>query len=352
MIHAVCCPSCENFARVGAGDLGRTVACPHCGRPFTAESAPEFAPERARPEPVVARLARPRTPVVARLAEPDDNPRADQGDLAHGPSPLLVALTLLPLGIPLLWLAAPVLTGVKPVFSFAAPVAIALGLGGLTLGIGFAHGWSPGTRIRASLAVILVGYFAAGFLYFMKKEWAEAVRKHVGPESGRWVVFTPPTDRAYQVRLPGQAAKADAPLAGWELEAYRFAPDRKGADALAVAYEIAHGQPPRDFRGTGDEEWFSRAKAAVCGACSGELVEERTVRCREQKDANEGRARPTVEHPGREYVLSLPDGATNRIVRVFRVKDRAFYLAVEGAFIPGDARYVKDFFNSFEIAPR
>ena len=102
--------------------------------------------------------------------------------------------------------------------------------------------------MRASLAVILVGYFVAGFLFFMKKEWAQAVRRHVGPESGRWIDFSPPTDKAYRVKLPGKESRTDTPLAGWELETYRFAPGRNGSDALSVAYEIAHGQPPAELR--------------------------------------------------------------------------------------------------------
>src|SRR5437868_6556288 len=84
-----------------------------------------------------------------------------------------------PLGIPLLWLVGPLLTGHHPVFSFAAPVALALGLGGLTLGIGFAHGWTPGTRLRAVVMVIVIGYFVGAFLFFLKKEWAEGVRRHM-----------------------------------------------------------------------------------------------------------------------------------------------------------------------------
>jgi len=44
--------------------------------------------------------------------------------------------------------------------------------------------------------------------------------------------------------------------------------------------------------------------------------------------------------------------STNRIVRVYRVKDRAYYLAVEGAFIPNDAKYVAMFFDTFYVTPK
>ena len=48
----------------------------------------------------------------------------------------------------------------------------------------------------------------------------------------------------------------------------------------------------------------------------------------------------------------MPDGATNRIVRVYRAGDRAFCLCVEGAFVTDDARYVEKFFASFLIEPK
>lgn len=337
MIHAVRCPSCANLSRVDADSLGQSVACPHCGRPFEAAPDPGYA-TRVRREPVVARFAPPRGPVVARLAEDQHSP--DAGDLAHGPNPLLVALTLLPLGIPLLWLVGPLLTGHHPVFSFAAPVALALGLGGLTLGIGFAHGWTPGTRLRAVLMVILIGYFVGAFLFFLKKEWAEEVRRHIGPET-KWDWFVPPHDKnAYKVKMPGHPQAAEGLLPGWELKGYRYTPDRKGRDAFAIVYEIADGKPPPAVvkPEAPDGDFFEKAKAAVCEGCKGEVVTEKEV--------------TQQSHPGREYVLTLPDGATNRIVRVFRVKDRAYYLAVEGAFIPNDAKYVEMFFDTFYVQPK
>src|SRR5689334_13817071 len=105
-MHAVRCPSCRNLSRVGADALGRTVACPHCGRPFPAAPDPAFTP------PVVrrAKRARPRVEPPAPAAR-DDSADLGLGGSHAGPSPALLGLVLLPLGIPLLWLAGPVLTG-------------------------------------------------------------------------------------------------------------------------------------------------------------------------------------------------------------------------------------------------
>jgi hypothetical protein len=129
-------------------------------------------------------------------------------------------------------------------------------------------------------------------------------------------------------------------MPGWELTAYRSAQDAGAQAALDVAYEVAHGTPPAEVAGPAlaDEDWFTRAREAVCRGCSGEVASEREV--------------GTQARPGREFVVALPDGATNRIVRVYRAGDRAFCLCVEGAFVPDDARYVEKFFNSFLIDPK
>ena len=54
-------------------------------------------------------------------------------------------------------------------------------------------------------------------------------------------------------------------------------------------------------------------------------------------------------YAGREYCLVLPDGGTNRIVRVFRVKNLAYLLLVEGTALPPSHGDVKTFFNSFYL---
>ncbi len=342
MSHAVRCPSCRNLSRVGADALGRLVACPHCNRPFPAVPDGEFtSPASSLParKSTVARRAR-IAPVVASPVQDDSAALGLDGHAHHGPAPGLVGLVLLPLGIPLLWLVGPALTGIDPIFSFAAPVALAVGLCGLGLGVTLAHGWTLATRVKAVLALVLVGYFAGGFLYFLKKEWAEAIRRHVGPGDLKWRPFKPPHDpRAYRVNLPGKAkeAEGDRLMPGWGLRAYRFDPDPNARAALDVAYEVGHGTPPTDVAGPrlGSDEWFARAREAVCRGCEGQVAQEREVRHK--------------AFPGREYVVVLPDGATNRIVRVYRAGDRAVCLCVEGAFVPGDARYVEKFFNSLWI---
>ncbi|HET6575897.1 MAG TPA: hypothetical protein VFG68_20005 [Fimbriiglobus sp.] len=350
MSHAVRCPSCRNLSRVGADALGRLVACPHCGRPFPATPDGELSTPTTslspkgggRGGPTVARRARPAVPAVA---PPEDDSAALglDGHAHHGPATGLVGLALLPLGIPLLWLVGPALTGIEPIFSFAAPVALAAGLCGLGFGVAYAHGWTLATRVKATIALVMVGYFTGGSLYFLKKEWAESIRRHVGPGDLKWKEFTPPHEpRAYRVNLPGKWAEAagDGLMPGWGLRAYRTARDKGAQAALDVAYEVGHGTPSATVAGPelADEVWFTRAREAVCRGCGGEVAREREV--------------GTQARPGREYVVALPDGATNRIVRVYRAGDRAFCLCVEGAFVTDDAKYVERFFGSFQIGPK
>lgn len=349
MNHAVRCPRCRNLSRVGADALDQTVACPHCGRAFTAKAEPSFAPPQAR------RVAPPPAPVPSPEFE-DDVPtvhpvhHAANAPMA-APSPGLIGLVLVPFGIPLLWLVAPILTGRMPVFSFAAPVALAIGLSGLGLGVAFAQGWTVGTRVRAALALILVGYFTGGFLYFMKKEWAESIRKGIGPSTRGWSEFSEPREQAYKVKLPGRPIEVndERQMPGWALKVYRFAEGRRRQrDPLDVTFEVAHGTPPRDVvePKLSDDEWFAKAREAVLVACEGTVDREQPLTWSGQ----EPNGRPGKQYPGREYVLGLPGGATNRIVRVYRAGDRAYYLAVEGTFVPDDAEYVVAFFSSFSVS--
>jgi hypothetical protein len=197
------------------------------------------------------------------------------------------------------------------------------------------------------IALALVGYFVAAFLFFLKKEWAEAARRHVGPDGGQWRDFSPPTDRAYKIKVPWGHTKVDSPLQGWELEGYRFAQDNKKApqDAFGVVYESAHGKPPAELTQVTDDVWFAAARTAVEKSGGGKVESEKPIATRQGGVG--GR-----EVPGREFKVVLSDHATNRIVRVYRADDRAFYLAVEGVAIPDNARYVTRFLESLSLQPK
>lgn len=325
------------------------VGCPHCGSSFVAESIPEpgtvrkARPIRNRPEPVrTAPAPAPRVerdvptvhPVNRSHLHHDDEPEH------HGPKPILFGIALIPFGIPLLWLIGPILGTKEPVFSFATPVAIAIGLGGLCLGIGYSASWTTSTKIKAMLMLIMLGYGTAGFLYFLKKEWAQEVRKHIGPANLEWKDFQP-DDKIFKVSMPGVPRPApNSPLPNWPLKSFRIARDQNNRnEVLHISYEIAYGAAaePVAARAVKDDEWFTAARAAIVEATHGEVTAEQELK--------------HDKHACREYTITLPDGATNRIVRVIRVRtqNKAYYLAVEGAFVPADAKYVRKFFDSFAL---
>ena len=319
MAQAVQCPRCNGWSRVGDAALGATVACPHCARPFAA---------RAVPAPTAF-------PAVTVYPRPDDDD-ATPGDPDHAARPVLVGLSLVPVAIPLIWLLLPVVIAARPIFSFALPTAIAVGVTGLCLGVTYAARWTTATRLRAIVMLVALGYGSAAFLYFLKKEWVQVARKQFDP-AVKWKDFEP-TDGAYKVPMPGKpTATGASPLPGWPLKSFRLAAGPKNDPVLGVAYETAHGPAPDAVkpRATPNDDWFAAARQALVESTGGEVTAEAVVQ--------------QQEYPAREYTLTMPDGATTRIARVVRVGRQAHYLAVDGAFIAGDHRFVEKFFKNYLV---
>jgi hypothetical protein len=327
-MHAVVrCPSCSGLSRVPAEALGLSVACPLCDRPFVA------VPERESASP-----ARPKAVPVVPFVHPfRDEPHLDSGHDhgRRGPASALIGLALLPLGIPLFWTAALLLSGVETIFTYALPVAVGLGVSGVCLGVVFTADWSHPTRVKGILMLVLIGYAAAAFLFFVQKDWLETARKRFGNRAERWQQYEP-EDRSFFVQVPGRAADDPAaePLPGWKLRTVRCADPRQRSTDV---YVIAFGPPADAAEKLADDDWFAAArKAVVLAAGSAEPSET-----------------PVVQqgHPGREFAVVLPDRVTNRTVRVYRVGRRAFYLAVDGTHLPPDAGDVRKFFGSFYLKP-
>jgi hypothetical protein len=328
------CPNCTQGARVPFEARGQLVECPRCALQFAA--LPEQPPKPRNPLPAYI----PTVPVAAET-EPEHH--------AHHPHGLLIAVALLPLGMPLLWLTATAVAGKQSVFSFVAPVAIALGIGGLCVGIATVHRWSFAARIRAMLAVVLLGYACAGVLYFTKPTWIETARKlvqvfriFIGGFGGRTEYR--PKDGAYSVRFPGpptileKTPEGNSPLKGdWRLnDVATFSDPRRVGPEVFVA---AHGFPPENYPLLpSDDKLFGDAKAELLNTTGGKLLNEAVI--------------PHGEATIREYEVLLPDGLTKRfvrIVRLSRLSNRVCYLAVEGPFISADTLQVHEFMRSFKL---
>lgn len=324
MNFAVRCPECAALSRVPFAAAGREVGCPSCGSTFPADPPPAPAVPVARP------LARPAADVPTVYPAEHAHRHHDQPGPPRGPASALVGLALLPFAIPLLWFLGPTLTGKEPVFTPMVPAAVALAAAGLSLGAVLASDWRFGTRVKGVLAVVAVGYATAALLYFLEPGWVEGLRRNqAGPPPNLWKDFTPEGEK-YTARLPG-LPKPDPGevLAGWPLRAYRYADRRRHADTFIVA----QGPAPAAVRGQADDPFLTAAAAAAASAVSGTLVSEQPTQHRLQ--------------PARRCVIALPDKATTRTVLLVRVGETAYVAAVEGPFLPPDAREVEAFFRDF-----
>jgi hypothetical protein len=138
------------------------------------------------------------------------------------------------------------------------------------------------------------------------------------------------------VKFPGKPRPDNDPLITvWPLTSVFHATPNA---ALAIRYTAAHGRPPADLSDLPDDDWFAKVKELLSTPDAGDLKAERGV---DQQG-----------YPGKEYVFERPDGATNRTVRVYRVRSMAVLLSAEGALLPPDAKRVTEFFKSFFVNPR
>ena len=309
MTHAVRCPVCRGVTKVETRSVGEPISCPRCDSPF-----------RAVPE------ARVRSAWAAVAADGTELAPAGR------PTSFLLGLTLLPFGLPFLWYLASRVTNAEPIFSVLVAVAVSASAAGLGLGVALTRDWSSGTRVKVILALGLLTYGTGGLLYLLKKEWVEVLRKQIGRGDVQWRPFDAP-DKSFHVKMPGRTEPAESPLPDWTLTAVRVLEQNQfgATDTFLVAY----GQFPKDLRALAEDAWFDKVKPLVAPDGAGKLIAEKPV-------SQQGFA-------GREYCLVLPDGGTNRIVRVFRVKNLAYLLLVEGTALPPNHGDVKTFFNSFYL---
>jgi hypothetical protein len=303
------CRACNSLARVPATAVGKSARCPACGVTFPVEVA-------------VAAIASAPTP------EPRTVYPVGHDPLAVPPAGLLYGLALSAFLLPLVWLLLSLLGVRSPVFTLGLPLSIAVGTAGLGAGIALADKLAFATRVKM-LLVQLTFAWALGILGFVTKtEWVEEVRRQFGIAGGPWHVVNRP-GKPYQCEMPGPPREETVEV----IDAWRFPGFRWGSRKDAV-FSIAHG----NIAAADETEFFKTALAAALARDNGTLQSEREILLREQK--------------GREYVIRLADQATNRMVRVYRLKRNGVVVAaVEGAFLPPDAPEVKRFFNSLILKP-
>lgn len=334
------CPSCEQPSRVPTSALGLVVACPGCHHQFVAVDV------NAAPLPTVRRVVR----SASRLADdipvvrptrhsarrpapeaPDDIPTVHPPQATGGP----IALALLPVGVPLLWLILTLAVGPSE-FSFMAPVAIALGTVGLGMGLAFIRRWSVPLRMRLLVALTVLGYAAAALFYFATPSWLEQVREVAAVWGLSWREFHPPEDRSFRLIVPGEPTETACPVADWKLTSRQFVDPKNAVDLYVVAYGDAPTGLGKWSSKTDKEAWFNAARDKLTESCSGTLAEERLV--------------SVANCEAREYVLDMT-GGKRRVVRLVRYDKRLVYLAVEGQYLSAERHDVQQYLRSFKLTP-
>lgn len=330
------CPSCEQPSRVPATALGLVVACPRCQHQFVATAlVPTVPPARSAPPrddvPTVYRSSRrPAPPAASRPpARHDDHdvPTVHPQRTVGGP----IAIALLPVGVPLLWLLLKIAVG-DSFFSFVAAVAIAAGTVSLGLGLAFIKRWSAKLRMVLLVILAVLAYATAAVFYFAPPEWLERVREVAAVTGLVWREFKP-EDKTFQLLVPGEPKETAGPVPEWKLTARQFVDPKQAGDLYVVAY----GDPPAGLGKThADEDWFAAARDAIAAACEGTVTEDRAV---------------TVQHGrAREYRLDLPE-RKQRVVRVVRTDTKVYYLGVEGPLVSADRLDVQRYMGSFKLTP-
>ena len=275
--------------------------------------------------PVVHRVPKP----ASRPEHPDEVPTVHPPQSGGGP----IALALLPVGVPLLWLILS-LTVRPSEFSFVAPVAIALGTVGLGMGLAFIRRWSVPFRMRLLVALTVLGYGAAALFYFAQESWLERVREVAAVTGLTWREYRP-EDKSFSVQVPGEPAETPCPVGDWNLTTRQFVDPKKAVDVYVVAY----GTPPKLGGWSGNkstqEAWFVAARDALTASCEGQLLDERVVSV------------PDCE--AREYEYGLA-GGKHRVVRVVRNDTKVVYLAVEGQYLTAERTDVQRYLRSFKMA--
>jgi hypothetical protein len=250
---------------------------------------------------------------------------------------VLVGLALLPFAIPPLWLVAPLITGQESGLSLAVPISLAIASSALCLGVVYTIDWTAATRIKGVLMLLGLAYLSAAGLYFLKKDLMDRVQNW----GGRTIPWTTVQSQEgnFQILLPGPASQAaQQPLpkvqmsGGWQAN-YE-------SDVEDKYYYLATSGSPDKALAKLDDAWFDAIGKHLADASKGQIVgNPRAVSYHEPRGS---------EHPGREWRLQLPN-EKYRLVQVYVIKGRVYYLSVEGPRLDGEDELAHRFFQSFDL---
>jgi hypothetical protein len=229
--------------------------------------------------------------------------------------------------------------------SIAVPLAIAVSASILSLAVIYTIDWSPSVRIKGVLMLLGLAYFTAVSLYFLKKEMVEWVKRTF--DNSEWITFNsqiPPDE--YSVRMPRPPSRDDnhQPVPGIQLECYTLS--HKDSMGEFVSFVVGGGTPQGGNKNPqpGAVLWFDRTIDSIVVESKGQLDPDQPTQSVQGP--------PAIDCVGREFGIKLGDDKTMRIVRVFVINGRVYYLSVEGTGLTRDDPIVGQFFRSFEVRGR
>jgi hypothetical protein len=255
------------------------------------------------------------------------------------PASVLIGLALLPFVIPILWLIAPAAFGQRPHLSVAVPLAIALSASILSLAVIYTIDWSPQVRVKGVLMLVGLAYFFSISFFFLKPEMVDWVKTFFGR---KWITFSHPSaPMRYSVVLPKFPEKdAGQPVPGMRLECYKLIhTDTTGTHEFVVAIDLP---PPKDAkrpdRDFGSEDWFERTKNMIA--------------------ADLGQIDPDVPYDsldelngkGRQFGIKVAAKNAVRIVHIYVINGRVYYLSIEREGLTEKDEYARTFFSSFHVS--
>jgi hypothetical protein len=340
---------------VEAAALGETVACPRCHEAFLAlEEVPVVVPvvrrARARSPLAPPEFQPPVVPVVAPRAEEDHGETERGPDHEHDPHtphaaglPLsvLIGLSLLPFGVPLLWAVAPFVTGFEPALSIAVPVALAFSASALSLGVVYTIDWRAMTRVKGVFMLVGLSYLTGAGLFFLKQQLLERLQQAFDT-GAQWREYPFDGDGAtFRVRLPGAPTTEPNPPDPLPLPdtahtgCARAAFVARGNSAHSYVVGWGRAEPNAKF----DADWVDRAS-------------DRVSRANDARNA----VRPVPLEPrpgtsaGYQWTFHRDTGLT-QFVRVYISGTRVYYLAVLTSNPDPDGEFADQFFKSFRVSP-
>jgi hypothetical protein len=220
---------------------------------------------------------------------------------------------------------------------------LALSASILCLAVIYTVDWTPGTRIKGVLMLVCLAYFGALSLYFLKKDLVEKARHFL--ERDDQIQWKQLLTEDYMVKMPSPhepVEEGDRPIQSIKLNCraaecgqailgdYHFV-----VGSGRVEAEEANNPKP------GTDEWFQQIVDESVRRSGGKLAFN-GVRAIQYRDS----------FPGREFEIVLPDNAGNRIVRLYLVRGRLYYLSAQGSMMSEHDPFGRTFFGSFEVVAK